>query len=395
MKLAHKIALAPTSAQAQFFARAAGTARFVWNWALEQWNTQYQEGKKPNGYTLKKQFNAIKREQFLWMLEVHRDASAQPFAHLQKAFERFFRGKAHRPTFKKKGRHDSFYVANDKLRVEGLSVTLPKVGQVRMREALRFAGKICGATVSREADRWSIAFQVEVGECRRARTGEEMVGVDLGIKDLAALSTGEKLPGPKALAAARTRLRRLSRRLSRKQRGSCNRRKAARRLARCHQQIKNLRQDYAHKLTTRLCRENQTVVIEDLSVKGMVRNPHLARAISDAGFGELRRQLTYKAAIFGTLLLVVDRWFPSSKRCAHCGVVKETLALSERVFRCQACGSVIDRDVNAARNLQQLGRATPKVTPVERPALACVNAQVKLDSLKQELYGAHLCARKG
>ncbi|MBI3302766.1 MAG: IS200/IS605 family element transposase accessory protein TnpB [Deltaproteobacteria bacterium] len=395
MKLAHKITLDPTPAQAQFFARAAGTARFVWNWALAQWTTQYRAGTKPNGYALKKQFNAIKREQCPWLLEVHRDASAQPFAYLQRAFERFFQGETHRPTCKKKGCHDSVYVANDKLKVEGLSVTLPKVGRVRMREAVRFAGKICGATVSREAERWLIAFQIEVGEYRRDHLGDGVTGADLGVKDLVTLASGEKLPGPKALAAARTRLRRLSRRLSRKQRGSCNRRKAARRLARWQQRSKHLRQDSAHKLTTRLCRENQTVVIEALAVKGMVRDPHLARALSEAGFGEVRRQLTYKAVLFGTRVVVADRWFPSSKRCAVCGVVKETLTLNERLFRCQACRAVMDRDVNAGRNLQQLGRATPEVTPVERPALAGAAAQVKLDSLKQELDGAHLCARKG
>lgn len=395
MTLAHKIALDPTPTQAKFFAKAAGVSRFAWNWALERWNLEYREGKKPNGFRLKKQLNAIKREQFPWMLEVHRDAAAQPFTHLQRAFERFFRGEARRPTFKKKRLHDSFYVANDKCRVKGRHVVLPKVGRVRMREVLRFQGKLCGATVSRDAGRWFIAFQVEVGEYQKERSGNSVVGVDLGVKDLATLSTGEKIPGPKALAKTLTKLRRLSRRLSRKQKGSSNYKKAAITVAQCHRRIKNMRQDYTHKLTTRLCRENQTVVIENLAVKNMAKNRRLTRVLSDASLGELRRQLTYKALIFMTFLAVADRWFPSSKRCSRCGYVKDSLLLSERSFRCDACGHIEDRDTNAARNLEHLGWATPEDTPVERGALVRCAHRMKLPSGKQEPNRVHACTQKG
>ena len=329
------------------------------------------------------------------MLEVHRDAAAQPFTHLQRAFERFFRGEAGRPTFKKKRHHDSFYVANDKCRVEGQYVVLPKVGRVRMREALRFQGKLCGTIVSRNADRWSIAFQVEVGEYQKERSGDAVVGVDLGVKALATLSTGEKIPGPKALTKTLTKLRRLSRRLSRKQKISRNYKKAAITAARWHRRIRNLRQDYTHKLTTRLCRENQTVVIENLAVKNMAKNRRLARVLSDASLGELRRQLTYKALIFGTLLVIADRWFPSSKRCSCCGHVKDSLSLSERIFRCDACDHVEDRDTNAARNLELLGWATPEDTPVERGALVRCAHRMKLPSGKQEPNRVHACTQKG
>jgi putative transposase len=159
--LAHKIALDPTPAQREFFQRAAGTTRFTWNWALAEWQDRYQHGEKPTGNLLKKVFNALHWEQLPWTYEVHRDATARPFADLQQAFRNFFKGRAAYPKLKKKGRcPDSFYVACDKLRLEGKTVTLPKIGPVRMREALRFDGQILGATVSREANQWDISLQV-------------------------------------------------------------------------------------------------------------------------------------------------------------------------------------------------------------------------------------------
>jgi putative transposase len=340
MQLAHKIALSPKPQQRDFFRQAAGTARFTYNWALAQWKAHYEQGYKPNGYLLKREFNAIRRTEFPWTYEVHRDATARPFMDLQRAFKNFFAGKAHYPVFKKKGQcQDSFYVACDKLRVEGKHVVLPKVGKVKMREPLRFSGKICGARVSREADRWFIALQVEVGDYHQERTGKGMVGVDLGIKSLATLSTGEQVAGPKPLAKVQKQLRRANRRLHGRKKGSANRRKAAHRVARLHYRVKNIRQDTLHKLSTRLCRENQAVSIEDLNVKGMQRNRKLARGISDMGWGELRRQLMYKALIFGTVLNVIGQWEPSSKTCSQCGAVKGSLSLSERLFVCNVSSS--------------------------------------------------------
>ena len=251
---------------------------------------------------LKKHFNAIKGEQFPWVYDSPRDANAQPFANLGKAYKRFFGGDAKYPKFKKKGRcRDSFYVANDKLHVEGDAVTLPHVGKVKMREALRFGGKVVCATVSRTASRWFVSISVEVdlpvlaceNQARRA-------GVDLGVKNLATVaSLGDDIiiEGPKPLLAALRRLGRLNRRLSRKVKGSKNREKARRRLARCHGRIADVRADALHKLTTWLVRTYGCVVIENLGVKGMLRNGKLARVISDMGFGEFRRQLTYKSEL--------------------------------------------------------------------------------------------------
>lgn len=351
----HKIALEPTAHQQRQFRRATGVARFTWNWALAEWNHQHKAGLKPTALGLKKQFNAIKGEQFPWVYDSPRDANAQPFANLGKAFDRFFRKKAKRPRFKKKGRcRDAFYVANDKFRTVGKTVTLPRIGKVRMREALRFKGKITGATVSRTAGRWFISITIEADLTPvRCENQARTLGVDLGVKRLATLSDGTLVVGPKPLRNALKRLRRLSRALSRKTEGSRNRDKARRRLARCHGRLAAIRTDALHKLTTSLIRTCGRVVIEDLNVKGMTRNRKLARAILDMGFGEFRRQLDYKQELAGTEVIAADRWFASSRLCAACGTLNHALTLKDRTFRCGGCGLTEDRDLNAARNLER------------------------------------------
>ena len=351
----HKIALGPTADQEQQFQRAAGVARFTWNWALAEWDRQYRAGEKPTAFGLKKRFNAIKGEQFPWVYDSPRDANAQPFANLGKAFTRFFRKEARRPRFKKKGKcRDAFYVANDKFHVDGKVITLPRIGEVKMREALRFVGKVTGATVSRTADRWFVAISVEVDlpvvPCEnQART----VGVDLGVKRLATISDGTIVEGPKPLRSTLKRLARLNRRLHRKVAGSSNRVKAAMRVARCHARVASVRNDALHKLTTRLVNTYGCIVIEDLNVKGMIRGRKLSRVVSDMGFGEFRRQLAYKVRVSCSEVIVADRWFPSSRRCRTCGSLHTALTLNDRVFRCGDCGHAEDRDLNAAFNLER------------------------------------------
>ncbi len=229
--------------------------------------------------------------------------------------------------------------------------------------ASRLAGgsaRILSATVSRTAQRWFVSFAVEVErdqpECH-ARPGSA-VGIDLGVKALLAGVDDRgrviEIAGPKPLRAALRRLRRASRAHSRKQKGSASRRKGAARLARIHARVANVRAHALHKATTGLSRRYETVVVEDLNVTGMISNRKLARAVSDQGFGQVRRMLAYKTAREGGTLIVADRWYPSSKTCSRCGGRKPSLTLTERVYRCDGCGLVIDRDVNAARNLLSL-----------------------------------------
>jgi len=412
MLLAHRIRIAPTPEQRAYFARAAGSARRVWNWALAEWQRQAALGLRPNALALKKQFNAIKfthpdwldEQGQPWLRTIHRDAHAQPFAHLAKAWSRYFAQrrageKAHPPRFKTKGRcRDAFYLANDKFRLEGPAAVLPKVGRVALREALRWQGRILGASVSREAGHWFLSVQVDVPDAvaRRRRSGDTIVGVDLGVNRAATLSTGETIAAPRPLKAALRRLRIRGRRLSRKIEAaktragiagnipkgtrlpaSKNRTKGAQALARLQARIARVRRDFTHKLTTRLCRENQAVVIEDLNVSGMLANARLARAIADVGFHEIRRQLLYKADRYGTTIVLADRWYPSSKLCSGCGERNGVLSRGERAWHCAACGVHHDRDVNAAVNLERLataaleaGQALPVASPAATPGTA-------------------------
>lgn len=408
MQLTHKIKLNPTHQQREYFQKAAGTSRFVWNWALAQWKTQYGAGQKPNAMALKKLFNSVKYKEFPWLVEMHRDSHAQPFAYLGKAWGRFFNEiksnkKAHEPRFKKKGKsHDSFYVANDKFSIHEKMIRLPKIGLVEMTECLRFGGKILGATVSRTADRWFIAIQVEVPDtqAKRKRISQNITGIDFGIKAAVTFSNGEKILSPRPLKKALRRLKIRGRSLSRKCKAakkslgfnqdepllkgtqlpvSRNRKKSSLKLAKLHARIANLRADFTHKLTTRICRENQAIGIEDLNVAGMIRNEKLSRAINDVGFGEIRRQLEYKSNRYNTEIIVADRFYPSSKLCSICDWKNETLTLAEREWTCIGCGAFHDRDHNEAVNLKRLATAT--ALPVASH-LATVGARTEIISAR-------------
>jgi len=387
MILAHKIALHPTAEQATYFARACGTARFAWNWALSEWQRQYKEGGKPSESALRKQLNAAKREHFPWMLEVTKVAPQQAIKNLGAAFKRFFEGKSKYPRFKKKGVRDSFRAENgpETFDFDGQRIRLPVIGWVKMHEALRFQGKILGATVSRVADRWFVSVTVEVVRQILIRENQAVGGVDLGVKALATLSDGsDPVAGPKALQSNLKKLKRLSRSLSRKVKGSANRRKAKAKIARLHARISNIRKDGLHKLTTDLVNRFTVVGIEDLNVKGMMANGRLSRAVADMGFHEFRRQLDYKAAMAGTRIVVADRWFPSSKTCSDCGHVVPTLPLSVRDWVCPACGSPHDRDRNAAKNLMNIAASSAVTACGAESSDGGIASVVKLFAMKQE-----------
>lgn len=376
MILSHKIRLVPNEAQEEYLIRACGVARFVYNWALERWNEEYKAGLKPSSYSLKKTFNSLYGTQYPWIADVCRDCHCQPFANLQDAFNRFFHKKSKYPVFHKKGRHDSFYLANDKFRIGDFFARLPKIGKIKTRESLRFTGKIMSGTVSRVADRWYLSVAVEVGGYKKLRTSSKIVGVDLGLTSFATLSNKEKIEAPRPLRAHGRRLGRACRSLSRKMKGGRNREKQKMHVAKLYMKMADIRKDFLHKLSTRLCRENQVVVVEDLNVAGMVKNRRLAKGISDSSWSEFRRQLEYKSIIYDTKLVIADRFFPSSKLCSICGWKNENLALSERVFRCEWCGAVLDRDFNAARNLSTLSY---------RESYACGESGARDLSMKQEL----------
>lgn len=353
----HKIRLDLNDAQSTHMARAAGTARFAYNWALAEWQRQYAAHKadasqpKPSQAALRKQLNAIKAVDYPWMLEVTKCAPQEAIIALGVAFKNFFAGTARYPTFKKKGQRDSFKVSQGFFNVDGSRLRIPNLGWVRMRESLRFEGRLVSVTISRTASAWFAAVALETDDIPIASKSQAAVGVDLGVKALAVLSTGEVIEGPKALGSLLQRLRRLSRAHSRKCKGSANRKRSAAKLARLHWRISCVRGDALHKLSDRLTREFGWVAVEDLNVRGMMANRRLARHIADQGFGELRRQLTYKAQQRGVHLAVIDRFEPTSKKCSACGALHEELTLSDRTWTCRGCGTFHDRDHNAAKNI--------------------------------------------
>ena len=373
----HIIELKPNNTQATYFKKACGVARFAYNWALGQWKKQYEADKnyretcqklgltldetklhKPTQGKLRKQLNSIKRQQFPFMLEVTKCSPQLAIMQLGDAFKHFFKGESKYPQFRKKGVNDRFSLSNDQFKLKSKNnkphIQIPNLGLVRMTEHLRYNGKILSAKVFTKGAKWFVSVAVELDEINKPlnKTGEQ-VGIDLGISDLAVLSDGTKAQAPKPLKTKLKQLKRLSKSLSRKQKGSKNREKAKTKLSRLHYKIACIRKDYLHKLTTNIVKQFDMICIENLNVKGMVKNRQLSRAISDLGFYEFKGQLIYKANQWGKTVKELDRFYPSSKTCSNCGFImaKENLTLAVRHWICPSCHANHDRDINASINI--------------------------------------------
>ena len=386
MLLTHKIALDPNMAQRVYFSRAAGTARFAWNWALSEWKSQFEVGGKPSEMSLRRQLNAIKREQFPWMFDVTKCAAQEAIIDLGAAFQSFFEKRGAYPQFKRKEGKPSFCAANEvgNFRADGKRIKLPVIGWIRMREEVRFTGPLKRATVSCEAGRWFVSLLIDTNDVQPVAQPQAVIGIDLGVTALATLSTGEVIKGPKSHRMSLKHQRRANKAHSRKQRGSANSRKARARLAQLHRRVAAVRRDATHKLTTHIAKTYAVIGIEYLNVRGMMQNHHLAGAIWDSGFYEFRRQIEYKARLYGAHVVVADRWYPSSKTCSCCGVIKPTLALAERTFRCSDCDFEAGRDVNAALNLAAMAASSAASACGEVRSGAVRKSRVKRASVKQE-----------
>lgn len=353
---AHKVALDLTNIQATHLARAAGTARFAYNWALARWQEQYEATKtdpqavKPSQLSLRRELNAIKAESFPWMADVTKCAPQESIINLGAAFSAFFAGRAKYPRFKRRGVHDSFKLSAGTFKVSGNRIRLPKIGWLRMAETYRFPEATpISAIISRTAGRWYVSIVAEV-ETAIAPAPAGVLGVDVGVHEYVC-SDGTRHRVPRAYRASERQLRRAQQALSRKEKGSNNRAKARSKVAKIHARTANIRNDWLHKTTTAIANSASVVGIEDLNVKGMTRNRYLAKSVLDAGFAEFRRQLEYKTAERGSKLVVADRWYPSSKICSACGAKTKSLPLNIRAWICTACNISHDRDLNAAINL--------------------------------------------
>lgn len=355
----HKIRLYPTKAQEILLRKSCGVARYSYNWALAKWKEMFEAGEKPSAYTLIKLQNKIKREQMPFFLEVTKCAPQYAIHNLEMAFKKFFRKESNYPKFKRRGVKDSFVAIENAARFinYGDKIHIPRIGKINAAESLRFDGKLNHVIVSRIANRWFATINIEVRDSpptlKRNESGDNqaIVGVDFGIKSMMVLSDGTVYENPKALKKNLKRLKRLQRRLSKKQLGSRNRDKAKVKLATQHYKVSCIRSNAIHKATSEIISKYDKIVIEDLNVRGMLMHGGFTRLLPDVSFGEVRRQLAYKAQWSGKELVIADRFFASSKTCSNCSHKKQSLKLSERIYKCENCGLEIDRDLNAAKNL--------------------------------------------
>jgi putative transposase len=359
---AFRYELAPTSEQRGALARHAGAARWAWNWGLAVRIKAWRRRRETlNAIALHRLLTKLKRTpRYAWLYEVSKCAPQEALRDLDRAFANFWRGRRDGrrvgyPRFKKRGRCTERFRLQGRIRLVPDGIVLPKLGLIATKEATgKCRGRILSATCRREADRWYCALNVEVARPDPEPATGPVVGIDRGLTTLAVCSDGTRIQHPRTLARSARMLRRRGRAVTRKQRDSRNRAKAVLALARAHRRVRNQRLDALHKATTMLAKTKSVLVVEDLHVAGLLRNRHLAASIADASWGEFHRQLAYKCVWYGSRLVVADRWYPSSKTCSDCGLVKAELLLSQRMFRCDGCGLVLDRDLNAARNLASL-----------------------------------------
>jgi putative transposase len=380
--------------QTTLAAQHAGVARHAYNWGLEVCRQALENQQKlPTAIDLHKRLVAEVKQAHPWYYQVSKCAPQQALRNLEQAFKRWRGGLGKFPRFKRKGVRDSFYLEGS-IRISGDRIKVPIFGWLRCAELLP-ATTPKNVVISLRAGHWYISFKYEAPAPQVEKTGE-VVGVDLGIHHLATCSGGEVFANPKPYRKARQRLARLQRRLSRKQKGSANRKKAVVQLGKAHKRVADIRQDSLHKLTTYLAKRYRVVVVEDLQVKNLLQNRKLAGSLSDCGFYELRtpsryrerRQLEYKARLYGCQVVVADRFYPSSQLCSGCGH-RQKMPLQERVFCCPCCGLELDRDLNAALNLLRWYRTTPSSGGSDAcgdssGGVVGVNSAASHGSLKQE-----------
>jgi putative transposase len=378
-KRAYRYRFYPTAQQKQILARTFGCCRYVCNWALQQkTEAYYQRGERLYYYDLSIELTNLKKQvTTLWLNEVASVPLQQALRHLDKAFLNFFEGRAEYPLFKKKHSKQSATYVGTAFQLKGMNLTLSKMEQPLDIHWLRTLPKDCkpsSVIVSLDtAGRYFISILVEE-EITPLNVTPKMVGLDLGLKSMVITSDGHTFGNPKFFAQDEKKLARAQRRLSKKHKGSKNRRKARRKVAKIHARIADRRRDYQHKLSTKLIRENQVVCVESQQVKNMVQNHRLAKAISDVGWGEFVRQLDYKAQWYGRTLVKIDKFYPSSKRCHHCGHVLDSLSLDIRHWVCPECQMAHDRDINAAQNVLAAGLAVSACGEAIRPGRAKARA---------------------
>ncbi len=374
-KRAYRYRFYPTQEQAQTLARTFGCVRFVHNWALNLCNETYIAQRCHLYFSdISAALTILKKQpDRLWLNEVSCVPLQQVLRHLDRAFENFFDRRSGLPVFKKKHGPQSAEYTKSAFSWDGTSLKLAKMDEpldIHWSRPLPEGSIPTTVTMSMDtAGRYFISIRIEE-EIKPLELSHQTIGLDLGITSLVALSNGEKVGNPQFFREDERKLARAQRRHAKKRKGSKNREKARRKVARLHARIADKRRDYQHKLTTRIVRENQVICVESLAVKNMIQNRHLAKSIADVGWGEFVRQLEYKARWYGRALVKIDRWEPSSKKCVHCKYVLGELDLSVRYWTCPECHAFNDRDINAAKNVHAAGLAVYACGEGVRPGRA-------------------------
>jgi putative transposase len=362
IKRAYRFRCYPTPGQQVVLARTFGCARFVYNHMLRlRTDAWFQRQEKVGYHETSAALTLLKKQpELAWLNEVSSVPLQQTLRHLQTAFTNFFAKRAKYPAFKSKHHPQAAEYTTSAFKWDGKALRLAKMDEalpVRFSRTIPKAAKVTTVTVSRDAaGRYFVSMLCDDAVQALPEVQAE-VGIDLGLTHFAILSTGEKIAAPNTFRKSEARLAKLQRRLAKKVKGSRNRAKARRKVARVHAHIADARRDFLHKLSTRLIRENQVVAVETLAVGNMQKNRRLSKSIADAGWAEFVRELEYKAQWTGRTLVGIDRWYPSSKRCSDCGHTLPKMPLSVRTWTCPECGSIHDRDVNAARNVLAAGLA--------------------------------------
>lgn len=398
ISISHKIELKPNNKAKTHFKKAFGCARLAYNFGLAKWQEYYKQGIKKSHLELKKEFNAVKKEQFPFVYEVSKYATQQPFVNLNLAFNKFFKdlkqGKISYPKFKKKREgFGSYYIGGDQVIIkDNKYLKVPNLGNIKLREKLRFIGKINSVTISQKADKFYASFSMQISQDEYNKThkatikNNQSVGIDLGIKEFVSLSNGLQIKAPKPLNKLNRLLVKRARQLSKKQHAktkqevlqgikkSNNYIKASMKLNKLHSKILNIRADFLHKLSSLIIRNFNYIGLENLNTQGMMKNHKLAKSLSDVSFYEFNRQIEYKAKYQEKEIYRVDKFYPSSKTCCICGSIKQDLKLSDRVYKCDSCGNIIDRDINASINLEKfanksVGLVQSEFTPMDLTAL--------------------------
>jgi len=366
VRLAQKFRLYPSREQRDQLERQFGSARFVFNHFLRKRQDLYKEtGENLTFVKAAKQLTELKNQpEFVWLKEAPAQALQQSLRNLDAAYANFFKGHNSFPKFKKKHSHQSVKFPEAKcyrLDTDKGLLSIPKIKNIKCVFTQEIKGETKSITVSKTpTGKYFVSVGVVV-EIEEPQYIGGQIGIDLGLKDFLTTSEGEKVAPNAFLRKSEKRLVRQQRKLSRKKKGSSNRSKQRLKVAKIHERIANQRNDFLHKLSTRLVRDNQAISLEDLNVKGMIKNHKLAKSINDASWSEFVRQLEYKGQWHGCYIHMVDRWFPSSKTCSSCGAINDALKLNDRHWECSECNSQHDRDVNAAINILKNRAGTAQI----------------------------------